>query len=61
MIILSMLANSLRRRCPSANSNQYSLGYTPDKAVTGAGYRKLTLTTKQIELIVQTRDGYYGE
>jgi VWFA-related protein len=38
--------------------NQYSLGYTPDKNA-GAGYHKIVLTTKQKELVVQARDGYY--
>ena len=41
--------------------NQYSLGYTPDKAVAGPGYHKITLTTTNKDLIVQTRDGYYTE
>ena len=40
--------------------NQYSLGYTPDRADAGAGYRKIHLTAKQSGLIVQTRDGYYS-
>jgi VWFA-related protein len=38
---------------------QYSLGYTPDKNA-GAGYHKILLTTKQKELVVQARDGYYS-
>jgi VWFA-related protein len=38
--------------------NQYSLGYTPDrKKVTG--YHKIHLATKQKDLTVQARDGYY--
>ena len=42
--------------------NQYSLGYTPDrKAEDAAGYRKILLTTKQKDLTVQTRAGYYAE
>ena len=36
---------------------QYSLGYTPDA---GTGYRKIQLTVKKRDLIVQTRDGYYA-
>jgi len=40
---------------------QYSLGYTPDKANAAAGYHKISLTTKQKDLVVQTRDGYYAE
>jgi VWFA-related protein len=38
---------------------QYSLGYTPDKNA-GAGYHKILLSTKQKELVVQARDGYYS-
>ncbi len=41
--------------------NQYSLGYTPDRADLGAGYHKIRLTTKKKDLIVQARDGYYAE
>ncbi|HEY6393086.1 MAG TPA: VWA domain-containing protein [Bryobacteraceae bacterium] len=37
--------------------NQYSLGYTPEA---GTGYRKIQLTVKKKDLIVQTRDGYYA-
>ena len=40
--------------------NQYSLGYTPDRANSAEGYRKIRLMTKQKGLIVQTRDGYYA-
>jgi|SRR5271165_3091096 len=40
---------------------QYSLGYTPDKANAETGYHKISLTTKQKNLVVQTRDGYYAE
>jgi VWFA-related protein len=39
--------------------NQYSLGYTPEKNA-GAGYHKIQLTTKQRDLVVQARDGYYA-
>jgi len=39
--------------------NQYSLAYTPDKD-TGAGYHRIQLTTKDKDLTVQTRDGYYS-
>jgi VWFA-related protein len=51
--IYSSIAEELR--------NQYSLGYTPDKADAGAGYRKIHLTTKQKDMNVQARDGYYAE
>lgn len=37
--------------------NQYSLGYTPEA---GTGYRKIQLSVKKKDLIVQTRDGYYA-
>ena len=40
--------------------NQYSLGYTPG-ADSGYGYHKIHLTTKQKDLTVQTRDGYYAQ
>jgi len=40
---------------------QYSLGYTPDKAESGEGYHKITLTAKGKDLSVQTRDGYYAD
>ena len=39
--------------------SQYGLGYTPDKNA-GAGYHKIQVTTKQKELVVQARDGYYS-
>jgi VWFA-related protein len=39
--------------------NQYSLGYTPDKD-TGPGYHRIQLTTKNKDLVVQARDGYYS-
>jgi len=38
--------------------NQYSLGFTPDKADSG-GYHKIALKTKQKDTEVQTRDGFY--
>jgi VWFA-related protein len=40
---------------------QYNLGYTPDKANAEAGYHKVSLVTKQKDLIVQTREGYYAD
>jgi VWFA-related protein len=40
--------------------NQYSIGYTPDRANPGTGYHKIHLTAKQKDLVVQTRDGYYS-
>jgi VWFA-related protein len=41
--------------------NQYSLGYTPDKAAAEPGYHKIRLTTAPKDLTVQTRDGYYPQ
>ena len=40
---------------------QYNLGYTPDKTNTEIGYHKISLATKQKDLVVQTRAGYYAE
>ena len=48
--IFSMIEEDLR--------NQYSIGYTPDSSAV-SGYRRIHLTTKQKNLIVQTREGYY--
>jgi VWFA-related protein len=39
--------------------NQYSIGYTPDKADANYGYHKLQLATKNKDLVVQTREGFY--
>jgi VWFA-related protein len=40
---------------------QYNLGYTPDKGNPESGYHKINLATKQKDLVVQTRDGYYAD
>jgi VWFA-related protein len=40
--------------------NQYSLGYSSDRSDVG-GYRKISLKTKQKDLIVQAREGYYAD
>jgi VWFA-related protein len=40
---------------------QYNLGYTPDKGNPEAGYHKINLVTKQKDLVVQTRGGYYAD
>jgi VWFA-related protein len=39
--------------------NQYNLGYTSDRKDDEGQYRKIHLTTKQKDLEVQARDGYY--
>ena len=51
--IYSQIAEELR--------TQYMLGYTPDKANSGSGYRRIALTAKKKDLVVQTRDGYYAD
>lgn len=38
--------------------NQYSIGYTPERAQ-NTGYRAIKVTTKQPNYIVQARQGYY--
>ncbi len=38
--------------------HQYSIGYTPDHPE--SGYHKIHLSTKNKDLIVQARDGYYS-
>jgi VWFA-related protein len=39
--------------------HQYNLGYTSDAPAGNSGYRKIHLTAKKKELVVQARDGYY--
>jgi len=51
--IYSEIADELR--------NQYSLGYTPQRSGPEAGYHKISLKTKQKDLVVQARAGYYGD
>jgi len=42
--------------------NQYTLGYAPDREVARAdAYHRIHLTTKQNDLTVQARDGYYSD
>lgn len=40
--------------------NQYSIGYTPDRPDSEAGYRRIQVTVNQKGLTVQARDGYYA-
>ena len=40
--------------------NQYNLGYTPNKAAGSGEYRRIQLTVRRKDLVVQTREGYYG-
>jgi VWFA-related protein len=39
--------------------NQYSLGYSSDQPADSMAYRKIAVRTRQKNLIVQSRDGYY--
>ena len=41
--------------------NQYSIGYTPKTPGKSGEYRKIKLTAKRKDLVVQTRDGYYAK
>ncbi len=40
--------------------NQYNLGYTPDRPASDGGYHKIILKTKEKDVTVQARDGYYA-
>ncbi|HEY7402483.1 MAG TPA: VWA domain-containing protein [Candidatus Angelobacter sp.] len=40
--------------------NQYNLGYTPDPADAEGSYHKISLKTKEKDLVVQAREGYYA-
>src|SRR3984885_4793382 len=41
--------------------NQCSLGYTPEGLDAALGYHKLAVTTKQKDLVVEARDGFYAD
>lgn len=41
--------------------NQYSLGYTPDRADASPAYHRIRLAANRTNLVVQTRDGYYAD
>jgi VWFA-related protein len=40
--------------------NQYNLGYTPDPADVEGSYHTISLKTRQKDLVVQAREGYYA-
>jgi VWFA-related protein len=40
--------------------NQYNLGYTPDPADAEGSYHTISLKTRQKDLVVQAREGYYA-
>ncbi len=52
--------DEIYKRIEEELRNQYSLGYTPERASGGGGYRKIRATAKQKGLVVQARDGYYA-
>jgi VWFA-related protein len=52
--------DEIYKRIEEELRSQYSLGYTPDRASGGDGYRKIHVTAKQKGLTVQARDGYYA-
>jgi VWFA-related protein len=54
-----MTASDIYGQITEDLKHQYSLSYTPDKAE--SGYHKLHLTTKNGDLTVQTREGFYAE
>jgi hypothetical protein len=39
--------------------NQYNLGYTPDRTNPGEGFHKISVKTKQKDLVVHAREEYY--
>jgi VWFA-related protein len=41
--------------------NQYSLGYTPDRTNPGEGFHKISVKTKQKDLVVHAREEYYWD
>jgi len=42
--------------------NQYNLGYTPNREnAADSGYHKIQLAATKKDLVVQARDGYYGD
>jgi VWFA-related protein len=54
------LLDDIYREIQDELRNQYSFGYTPDKS-DGPGYRVVRVLTKNKDLIVQARDGYYAD
>lgn len=56
-----MSVDDIYARIAEQLRNQYSLGYVPDRAEPGAGFHKIALTTKDKDLVVQAREGYYSE
>ena len=51
--------NQIYDRIEEELRSQYNLGFTPENADAGGGFRKITVTVKPKGMIVQTRQGYY--
>jgi VWFA-related protein len=51
--------DEIYKQIEGALRNQYSIGCTPDKSGTTAGYRKIKLSARDGKLVVTNRDGYY--
>jgi VWFA-related protein len=56
----SLPLSTIFERMQEELRNQYSLGYSPDKAAKAGEFRKITLTARDKTMIVQSRAGYYG-
>ncbi len=41
--------------------NQYNLGYSPDRADVSGGFRRIRVSTKRKDLVVQAREGYFAK
>jgi VWFA-related protein len=56
----SQTIESIYQQIEDALRNQYSIGYTPGRPAPDGKYHKIKLTTKDRNLIVTTRDGYFS-
>jgi hypothetical protein len=54
-----MNIDAIYKRIEEELRSQYSIGYTPDRPPSGSGYRKISLASRQKNLVVQARQGYY--
>jgi len=53
--------NDIYKKIEDELRNQYNIGYTPDRSSENSSdYRHIHVTTKQKDLIVQAREGYYA-
>jgi VWFA-related protein len=53
--------NDIYRQIQDELRNQYNLGFSSDRPATQQEYRKLRLSAKSRDYIVQARDGYYAK